>query len=62
MKKFTRPLKGRWIAGVCLGLANQLGIDVVVFRLIALLTIPVSGWIYILLWIFSDTQPVNARF
>lgn len=40
VKKLVRPQNGRWVAGVCVGLANYLGIDVTVVRLI---------WIFLLL-------------
>jgi phage shock protein C len=34
MKKLTRPKKGRKVAGVALGLAHYLNVDVTVIRLI----------------------------
>jgi phage shock protein PspC (stress-responsive transcriptional regulator) len=61
VSKFTRPLTERWVAGVCAGLAEQLGMDVAVFRIIALFTAPVSIWIYILLWVFT-TSSSNRSF
>jgi phage shock protein PspC (stress-responsive transcriptional regulator) len=62
VNKFTRPLKGRWVAGVCSGLANQLGIDVAVFRIIAVFTAPVSVWIYLLLWVFTGSDSKRRSF
>lgn len=62
VNKFTRPLARRWIAGVCAGLAIQLGIDVTVFRIIAVFTAPVSIWIYILLWAFTGSNSDNRSF
>ena len=62
VNEFTRPLAGRWIAGVCVGLAKQLGIDVTVFRIIAVFTAPLSIWIYVLLWVFTDSSASNRSF
>ena len=55
IKKLRRPQKGRSLAGVCAGLAEYLGVDVIVTRAIfILLLIPggAPGFIpYLLLWI-----------
>lgn len=39
-KKLVRPLKGRMVAGVAMGLANYFNIDVTLVRL---------GWLFLLL-------------
>ena len=55
LKKLVRPLKGRMLAGVCVGIANYLNIDPTVIRVIWIfLLIPggLPGLIpYILCWI-----------
>jgi phage shock protein C len=59
-KKLVRPKKGRKVAGVCLAVANYLGIDVTVVRLIwvfALLPGGLPGIVpYILCWIFIPSE------
>ena len=42
-KKLTRSLNDRMLAGVCAGLANYLGMDPTVIRLIFVLLFFVSG-------------------
>lgn len=55
-KKLVRPRKGRKLAGVCLGVANYLSVDVTLVRLLwvfALIPGGVPGVVpYILCWIF----------
>ncbi|MCL4200017.1 PspC domain-containing protein [Patescibacteria group bacterium] len=59
-KKLVRPRKGRKIAGVCLGIANYLNVDVTLVRLLwvfALIPGGVPGIIpYILCWIFIPSE------
>jgi phage shock protein C len=52
-KKLERPLAGRWLAGVCAGLADYSGIDVTLIRVIfAVLTMfgGVGAIAYVLAW------------
>lgn len=49
-----RPMEGRLIAGVCVGLAERLQLEVTLLRLTALLLVLASGLglvIYLLLWV-----------
>ncbi|MFC1727179.1 PspC domain-containing protein [Patescibacteria group bacterium] len=60
VKKLTRPQEGRMLAGVCLGVANYLGVDQTIVRLIwALLLIPggIPGLLpYLLCWIIIPEE------
>lgn len=40
MKRLVRPKTGRKVAGICIGIANYMGIDVTVVRIV---------WIFLLL-------------
>ena len=45
---------GRWIAGVCLAVANRFGWSVALVRILAIVAVVFFGlslWAYILLWI-----------
>jgi phage shock protein PspC (stress-responsive transcriptional regulator) len=60
VKKLRRPKKGRVISGVCLAVANYLGIDVIVVRLVwVFLLIPggLPGLIpYAIFWIVIPSE------
>ena len=49
------------IAGVCSGLANYLGIDPVIMRIIFVVFVGVLFWVYILLWIVVPSKSVEAN-
>ena len=52
-KKLERPLTGRWVAGVCAGLAEYSGIDVALIRVIFAVTTMFGGLgaiAYVLAW------------
>lgn len=52
-KKLERPLTGRWLAGVCAGLADYSGIDVSLIRVIFAVTTMFGGLgaiAYVLAW------------
>jgi phage shock protein C len=55
MKKLRRPISGRKLAGVCAGIAEYLGVDVVVTRAVFILLLIPGGFPgllpYVLLWI-----------
>ncbi|MFZ4433598.1 MAG: PspC domain-containing protein [Microthrixaceae bacterium] len=55
----VRPRDGRWIAGVCAGLAVHLGIDVRLVRVGAVvLALPGIGILaYLLLWVVVPAAP-----
>lgn len=52
-KKLERPMTGRWVAGVCAGLAEYSGIDVSLIRVIFAVTVLFGGLgaiAYLLAW------------
>lgn len=60
MKKLYRSRKDRVLAGVCGGIAEYLGIDSTVIRLITFLLIVPGGlsiWVYIALAIIIPSEP-----
>jgi phage shock protein PspC (stress-responsive transcriptional regulator) len=55
----VRPRQGRWIAGVCAGLADRFGISRGLVRLLFVLSVVLPGpqlLIYILLWILIPSE------
>lgn len=53
----------RVIGGVCQGLADYFGIDVVIVRLIALFALfclSAGFWVYLVLWIFVPLEPYTG--
>lgn len=57
-----RPLKGRKIAGVCLGMANYFGIDATLMRILWLLATILWGAglvAYIVAWILIPEAPAT---
>lgn len=60
MKKLVRPFHGRKVAGVCLGVAQYLGVDVTLIRLLwvfALIPGGIPGLVpYIICWIFIPSE------
>lgn len=59
-KKLVRPKQGRMIAGVCAGLANNMGVSPVIIRIIwAFLLLPggLPGLLpYVLCWIIIPEE------
>ncbi len=58
-KRLTRVEEGKMIAGVCTGLAQYLGVDVTVVRLIfALLALFAAGGVllYFILWLIMPME------
>ena len=58
-KLLRRSRTNRSIAGVCGGLADYLGIDVTVLRVITLCLIlfgGMSAWVYIILWLLIPEE------
>ena len=55
MKKLRRPIKRRKVAGVCIGIANYLNVDVVVIRLLMVFLFLPGGlpgfFTYLISWI-----------
>jgi phage shock protein PspC (stress-responsive transcriptional regulator) len=49
------------LAGVCSGLANYLGIDPVIMRIVFVVFFGVLFWVYILLWIIVPSKSIEAN-
>ena len=58
--RFYRNADDRIVAGVASGLANFLGIDPVVMRIIFVLLFGALFWVYILLWIIVPSQSLQT--
>lgn len=55
----VRPQAGRWLAGVCAGVAGRLGIDAWIVRLLLILLLVMGGssiLIYAVLWLCMPPQ------
>ena len=58
-KKLVRPRRGRWIAGVCAGLADRFGVSRFGVRALFVVSIVLPGpqfLIYIALWVFIPSE------
>ncbi len=63
-KKLTRPRQGRKMAGVCAGLANYLGLDPtivrVIYAILSLCTAIITGLIvYLILMLIIPEDPTK---
>ena len=59
MCDLVRPRKGRFIAGVCAGLARRFGMPVALVRIIAIIAMVFAGlplWVYLVLWIIIPNE------
>ncbi|GAB6856644.1 PspC domain-containing protein [Microbacterium sp. 8M] len=59
MSDLVRPRKGRFIAGVCAGLARRFGMPVALVRIIAIIAMVFAGlplWVYLVLWIIIPNE------
>ena len=59
MAQLTRAREGRWIGGVCAGIARHFGWDPNIVRLIFVLSVLLPGpqfLIYIVMWIFIPAE------
>jgi phage shock protein PspC (stress-responsive transcriptional regulator) len=59
MSTLTRPRNGRWIAGVCAGLARRFGMPPTMVRLLFLLSCLLPGpqfILYIVLWVLMPSE------
>lgn len=62
MKKLRKSSNDRAIVGVCGGIAEFFGISSFVVRLIFLLTISVSLWVYLVLsWALEDSYLLRRK-
>lgn len=59
--RFFRSADDKVIAGVCSGIANQMGIDPVIIRILFVLLSGALFWIYILMWIIVPSQSISAN-
>ncbi len=62
--RLYRSLTNRSIAGVCGGVADYLGCDVTLLRLLTLLLILFGGlsiWVYVVLWIIIPEEQSSSR-
>ena len=63
-KQLRRSRSNRSIAGVCGGLADYLGADVTLLRLVTLFLILFGGlsiWVYVILWIAIPEEPASKN-
>jgi len=60
-EQWVRPYQGRSLAGVCIGLAEQVGVSVTILRLAFVLGFVFSGGlfmlVYVILWIIMPSDP-----
>jgi phage shock protein PspC (stress-responsive transcriptional regulator) len=57
--KLVRPRRGRWIAGVCAGIADRFGMSRAVVRAIFVVSVILPGpqfVVYIVLWILIPSE------
>jgi phage shock protein PspC (stress-responsive transcriptional regulator) len=59
--RFSRNADDKIIGGVCSGLANYLGIDPVIMRVIFVLLFGALLWIYLLLWVIVPSQSLSSN-
>ena len=59
--RLYRNADDKIIGGVCSGIANYLGIDPVIMRIIFVLLFGALFWIYILLWIIVPSQSLSSN-
>ena len=58
-KKLYRSRNDKKLAGVCAGLANYLGIDTTLMRILTLCLIIFGGmslWVYIIMWLLIPEE------
>ncbi|HKH60864.1 MAG TPA: PspC domain-containing protein [Flavitalea sp.] len=59
--KLYRNADDKILGGVCSGLANYLGIDPVIMRIVFVVLIGALFWVYILLWIIVPSKSVQSN-
>ncbi len=59
--RFSRNADDKILGGVCSGLANYLGIDPVIMRIIFVLLGGALFWVYILLWIIVPSESLSSN-
>lgn len=68
-KRLERKLEGRWIAGVCAGLADYLGVDANLIRLVTAVLVIFGGFgalAYVMAWVLvpeeGDSTSIAEKF
>lgn len=59
MNELVRPRQGRWVAGVCLAIANRFGWSVGMVRALTVVLMVFVGlplWAYLIMWIVIPSQ------
>ena len=59
--RLYRNADDKILGGVCSGLANYLGIDPVIMRIVFVILIGALFWVYILLWIIVPSKSVQSN-
>ena len=62
-KRLERKLEGRWIAGVCVGLADYLGVDPNLVRVIVAVLVLFGGFgalVYVMAWALVPEEGESA--
>jgi phage shock protein PspC (stress-responsive transcriptional regulator) len=59
--RLYRNADDKLIAGVCSGLANYLGIDPVIMRIVFVLLIAPLFWVYLLLWVIIPSTSIQSN-
>jgi len=59
--RFSRNADDKIIGGVCSGLANYLGLDPAIMRIVFVLLFGALFWIYILLWIIVPSESMTSN-
>ncbi len=61
VKKLYRSRKNRMLAGVCAGLADYMGVDATIIRLLAvvslLISVGTSAFVYLVFWLIIPEEP-----
>ncbi|HUB37368.1 MAG TPA: PspC domain-containing protein [Streptosporangiaceae bacterium] len=62
-KRLERKLEGRWLAGVCAGLADYLGVDANLIRVVLAVLVLFGGFgalVYVLAWALVPEEGESA--
>jgi len=62
-KRLERKLQGRWLAGVCAGLADYLGVDANLVRIVVAVLVIFGGFgalVYLLAWALVPEEGESA--
>lgn len=62
-KRLERKVEGRWLAGVCVGLADYLGVDATLIRVVVAVLTVFGGFgalVYVLAWALVPEEGESA--